>query len=162
MKLPDNDYQILQLKDEFYSAYNEIKYKEILKKQGRAYNCLLFQTHYDYFICIPYRTEISHKSAYHFRKSVRSRKHKSGLDYSKIIIVSDGNYMGNKDAVIDKDEFKETVEFFEKIKMEALKYVEDYVHHITGNKKLHPKEFERKYRYSTLRYFHKELGIRSC
>ena len=63
--------------------------KELLKKKERRYACLLIQSHYGYFICIPYRTEISHKYAYHFRKSSRSQKHRSGLDYTKIAIIKD-------------------------------------------------------------------------
>ncbi|MED9972286.1 MAG: hypothetical protein UE790_06615, partial [Lachnospira sp.] len=48
-----------------------------MKKNQRAYNCLLFQTHYDFFICIPYRTEIHHPYAFHFSKTKRSKAHKS-------------------------------------------------------------------------------------
>jgi len=64
MNLPENDYQILKLTNAFYSAYPNPPYTEILKKNQRAYNCLLFQSHYDYFICIPYRSEITHKYAF--------------------------------------------------------------------------------------------------
>ena len=46
ISLPDNDYQILRLTDAFYNAYPNPPYIEILKKKKRAYNCLLFQTHY--------------------------------------------------------------------------------------------------------------------
>ena len=73
-----------------------------MKKKQRAYNCLLFETHYTYFICIPFRSEISHPYAYHLKKSKRSQKHKSGLDYSKIVIIKNKNYVGNKDAVIEQ------------------------------------------------------------
>lgn len=55
MNLPQNDYQILRLTEHFYNAYPDPPYREVLKKNQRAYNCLLFQTHYDFFICIPYR-----------------------------------------------------------------------------------------------------------
>ena len=61
MNLQENDYQILKLTNAFYSAYPNPPYTEILKNNQRAYNCLLFQSHYDYFICIPYRSEITHK-----------------------------------------------------------------------------------------------------
>ncbi len=70
--LPENDYQIIKLTDDFYNTYPNTPYIEILKKKQRAYNCILFQTHYGYFICVPYRTEISHKYAYHFKNSARS------------------------------------------------------------------------------------------
>lgn len=37
MSIPDNDYQILKLTDVFYRSYPNPPYKEILKKQQRAY-----------------------------------------------------------------------------------------------------------------------------
>ena len=159
MSLPENDYQILKLTDEFFNAYPNPPYVEILKKRQRAYNCILFQTHYGYFICVPYRTEISHKYAYHFKNSIRSRMHKSGLDYTKIVIITDAKYIDTQDALIDKDEYNETMVNLEKIKSEALMFVEDYVLHIKKQKMLHPKEFKRRYLFSPLKYFHAEMGI---
>lgn len=159
MKLPENDYQILKLTDFFYDAYPNPPYKEILKKRQRAYNCLLFQTHYNYFICIPYRTEIRHSYAFHFKTTERARIHKSGLDYSKIVIIDKTQYIDSVDAIIDKDEFNETMVNLEKIKKEALDFVEDYVAHMRGGKRLHKREFDRRYSFSPLKYFHKELGI---
>jgi len=153
------DFQILKLEDSFFEKYPDPPFKEILKKRKRAYNCLLFQSHYDYFICIPFRTEISHPYAYHFKKSKRSLKHRSGLDYTKIIIVDKSEYIGSQDAIVDKDEYNETVVQMGKIQREALQYVEEYIAHIKGENLLHPMEFERKYGYSTLRYFQKELGV---
>ena len=159
MNLPENDYQILKLTDDFYNAYPNPSYKEILKKKQRAYNCLLFQTHYDYFICIPYRTEISHPYAFHFKTTARSKVHKSGLDYSKIVIIAKTEYIDSTDAIIDKDEFNETMMNLNRIKKEALDFVEDYVEHIKGIKLLHKREFIRRYGFSPLKYFQKELGI---
>ncbi len=159
MSLPESDYQILKLTDDFYKAYPDPPYKEILKKKQKAYNCLLFQTHYGYFICIPYRTEIRHQYAFHFTTTKRSTEHKSGLDYSKIVIVTKNDYIDSTDAVIDKDEFNETMVNLERIKREALNFVEDYVTHMKNTKKLHAKEFARRYNFSPLKYFHEELGI---
>ena len=159
MILPENDYQILKLTDVFYQAYPNPPYKEILKKNQRAYNCLLFQSHYDYFICIPYRSEINHKYAFHFSNTVRSRAHKSGLDYSKIVIIDKTEYIDSVSAIIDKNEFNETMVNLERIKKEALEFVEDYIFHMNGIKKLHKREFDRRYTFSPLQYFHNELGI---
>ena len=160
MSLPESDYQILKLTDVFYREYPNPLYNEILKKNNRAYNCLLFQSHYDYFICIPYRSEISHKYAFHFTNTTRSKEHKSGLDYSKIVIITKTDYIDSVDAIIDKDEFKETMVNLKQIKKEALDFVEDYVLHMKGIKMLHEREFERRYRFSSLKYFHRELGIK--
>ena len=38
MSLPESDYQILKLTDDFYNAYPDPPYREILKKKQRAYN----------------------------------------------------------------------------------------------------------------------------
>ena len=107
MRIPESDYQILKLTKLFYQKYPNPPFTEIVNKNNRAYNCLLFQSHYDYYICVPYRTEISHKYAFRFKKSKRSKIHKSGLDYTKIIIVSNGDFIDGKDVLIDKDEYKE-------------------------------------------------------
>lgn len=159
MNLPESEYQILKLTDTFYNAYPNPPYTEILKKKHRAYNCLLFQTHYDYYICIPYRTEIRHDYAFHFTTTARSRVHKSGLDYSKIVIITKSEYIDSVDAIIDKDEFNETMVNLERIKREALEFVEDYVEHIKGIRVLHKREFFRRYSFSPLKYFHNELSI---
>ncbi len=159
MNLPESDYQIIKLSDLFYEKYPNPPYVEIMKKGQRAYNCLLFETHYDYFICIPYRTEISHEYAFRFKKSVRSRSHKSGLDYTKIVIIAKTEYWDSSPAIIDQDEFKETMVHLRKIKSDALEFVEDYVGHQKGVKMLHPSEFRRRYTFSSLQYFHSELGV---
>jgi len=160
MRLPENDFQILKLTDEFYNNYPNPPYIEILEKRRRAYSCIIFQTHYDFFIAIPYRTEISHTYSYRFKTSARSRKHKSGLDYTKIVILGKTAYLDNKEAMIDRDEYKETIRNISRIKREALMFVERYMAHMNGTKKLHFKEFSRRYSYSPLKYFHKEMGIR--
>ena len=134
-------------------------YIEILKKKQRAYNCLIFQTHYNFFICVPYRSEISHKHGFFFKNTVRSTSHKSGLDYTKIVIVKNTNFLDTVDALIDKDEFKETIRNLNFIKKEALNFVEDYIAHNKKTKLLHKREYDSRYKFSSIQYFHKELGI---
>lgn len=155
----DYVYQILNLTDDFYKDYPTNKYSEIMKKRERPYNCLLLQSHYDYFMCIPYRSNINHNNAYLFKNSMRSRINKSGLDFSKMIIIKNLKYIGTSNVVIDKDEYNETYHNIEKIVNNAEKYVDTYVDYLMNKKAMHEKEFERKYRFSTLKYFHKELNI---
>ena len=159
LSLPESDSQILRLSEKFYRDYPNPPYKEILKKKASGYNCLLFQTHYEYFICIPYRTEIQHRYAYKFKNSYRSQKHNSGLDYSKMVIIKDADYLDDKKTLIDRDEYKETMINLGKIKKDALKFLEEYINHMQGQKLLHTKEFTRRYQYSSLQYFHSILGI---
>lgn len=74
-------------------------------------------------------------------------------------IVIDPQYIDKKPALIDKDEFNETMINIDKIVSSALKYVDTYIDHVSDRNRIHEKEFLRKYKYSTLPYFHRELGI---
>lgn len=159
MDLLEFDFQILRLTDKFFEDYSSRGYPEIMSKKGRGYNCLLIETHYDFFICVPYRTEIRHKYAYHFENSKRSREHCSGLDYTKMVIIKNPLYISSTDTVIDKDEYIETKRGIYKIVKGALSFLEDYIGHHTGRKKLDKNEYEKRYRYSSLKYFHEELSL---
>ena len=155
----DSDFDILRLTDKFFTDYPIAIYRELMGKQKRAYNCLLFQSHYDYFICVPYRSEINHDNAFFFTESKRSVSHRSGLDYSKIIIISDLEYLDDVRPIIDNDEYRETLRNIERIKQEALLYVDDYVKIRHEEIEISNKQYRKKYRYSTLPYFHPELGL---
>ena len=155
----DYDYQILKLTKKFYDTHKAEQYPELLLKNSRSYNCLFIDLYDDYYICVPYRTDIRHKNAYKFTHSRRSRQHQSGLDYTKIVIAKDSAFLGTESSVIDDDEYKETVENMERIVSEVIKFINAYLMHHTGVQKLNPKQYERKYKYSSLQYFHKELGI---
>ena len=72
-------------------------------------------------------------------------KSQSGLDYSKIIIITKTNYLDSTDAIVDKDEYNETMINLERIKKDALYYVEEYMECMNGKRKLHKKMFDRKY-----------------
>lgn len=83
------------------------------------------------------------------------------MDYSKIIIITDEKYIGTTDAVVDQDEYNETRDNIGYIKNDAQKYIDDYVDYLSGRQtKYDKREFERTYKYSTLQYFHNELGIK--
>lgn len=153
------DFQILKLSKDFYRYYDKVNFPEILLKSGRSYNCLLIQSHYGYFICIPYRSEINHPFAFKFKNTKRSKKHNSGLDYTKIIIIDKPEFITSKSSVIDKDEYMKTKRFINVIKSEAMAYVDNYINHMKNIKMIEAKEFDRKYRRSTLKYFHHELNI---
>ena len=130
-------------------------------KQGRPYTCLLVDSHDGYFICIPFRSSIHHKNAYFFKGTIRSRQTRSGLDYSKIVIISNLDYIdSSSNPVVDQDEFTEMMIHLPQIVNEALSYVNTYVSHINGTSSLHPKKFSRLYGFSTLAYFHDILGVK--
>lgn len=158
MKANEVEYEVYRLSNDFYIDYNNATCPEILEKNTRAYNCLVLKTKEDYFVCIPYRTEIRHGNAYKFKTSKRSRIHNSGLDYSKIVIIKDNKYIGNA-TVVDKDEYKETRNNITRIANEANEYIDEYIAYQNGVSKLSKEELRRRYEYTSLAYFHEELGL---
>ena len=154
------DSQIYLLSSKFMHDYPVELYPELMYKMGRPYTCLLIDTHDDFFICVPFRSNIQHKNAYLFKNTARSRHSRSGLDYTKIVLIKDGRYINSASkAVVDQDEYIETMRNLSQIAREADDYVDSYVNHIQEISPLHPRDFLRKYRYSTLPYFHDILGI---
>lgn len=88
---------IYSLSHKFYST----QYPEIAVKKRRPYSCLLLEYIDGIIICIPFRSHVHHKFAYHFKHSVRSKRTKSGLDYTKTVL----EYIDNTTkAVVDQDE----------------------------------------------------------
>lgn len=154
--------QVYLLSTKFCSSYPNSIYPELMYKQGRPYTCLLIDSHDGYFICVPFRSSITHKSAFLFKSSVLSRRTKSGLDYSNTVIITDTEYIDSStSAIVDQDEYREMMVNMPRIVSEVNYYLDTYINHIEGRKVIHPRDFKRLYRYSTLKYFHKELGL-SC
>lgn len=152
------DVEVRYLTAQFLNDYPQTTCPELERKPNRRYACLLVDTHQGYFICVPFRSRVQHKNGFRFRNSNRSRRTPSGLDYSKIVLVSEMDYVGAP-AVVDQDEYKETMQNIRKIVEEACEYIERYVKHVTGEKVLHEREYQRRYGMSSLPYFHDVLGI---
>lgn len=143
----------------FVRDYPHSVYPELLLKQGRPYTCLLIACR-DYIACIPFRSSIQHRNAYLFTSSRRSQRTKSGLDYTKMVLLKNLDYIDfTVHPVVDQDEYREMMQQIRRITREAEVYIGGYVEHRKGTVCLHPREFQRKYQYSTLKYFHDILGI---
>ena len=76
-----------------------------------------------------------------------------------MVIVTNQEFINEGIVVVDQDEYKEVIYNIGKIVDSVIKFVDDYVEHIKGIKKLHEREFERRYYFSSLKYFEKELGL---
>ena len=94
------EFCIKKLSKKFYQRYPSKMYEEILSKEDRPYSCLLVKQH-GYLICVPFRTEIRHKYAYHFQTSERSRKYHSGLDFTKVVIVTNQEFIMHLQIILD-------------------------------------------------------------
>ena len=102
------DSQVYLLSEQFVANYPPDRYPEIMHKQGRPYACLLIDTHDGFFICVPFRSSISHSNAFLFTGTERSKRSRSGLDYSKIAIIKNCDYIDLQTAaVVDQDEYNE-------------------------------------------------------
>lgn len=146
--------EIRNLSAKFYFVYSHSKFPEIEYKRNRPYACLLIEYLDDILICVPFRSHVRHPYAYHFKNSVRSRNNRSALDYSKSVLIKDVSYLEqNKQAVVDQDEYTEVVANLPRIAREVYKYVADYQADLNGSRKLHPREWQRRYGMSTLPYF---------
>lgn len=149
---------IYSLTAQFYIDYPKSKYPEIAVKKDRPYSCLLVEYMDDIFICIPFRSHVRHKYAYHFKNSVRSQHCQSGLDYTKAVLVRNYDYLDTSTpAVVDQDEYKEAMQNLPRIVREVYEYISDYKDDLNDVKKLHPREWQRRYGMSTLPYFNNLL-----
>ena len=115
----------------------------------------------DYYICVPFRSHIHHKNAFLFKNTERSKTDSSGLDYSKTVLIRPEDYDKYliENAVVDTDEYKAVRMNIYKIEKQISKYIEGYVKSVSDFENADKKSFERKYKYSTLKYFHDILGI---
>lgn len=64
-----------------------------------------------------------------------------------------------ENAVVDTDEYKAVRMNIYKIEKQISKYIEGYVKSVSDFENADKKSFERKYKYSTLKYFHDILSI---
>ena len=105
---------------------------------------------------VPFRTNVKHNNCYKFRTSSRPTNTITGLDYSKAVVVNDDKYIGDP-ARINDMEYTELDANYHIIIKQFTSFVKGYVKLINGTLN----EYQRKnYQYTTLKYFHNELGIR--
>ncbi len=150
------NYEIRLLSPQFYIDYNVAKYPEMEDKEFRPFLVLLVKIENNTF-AIPFRTNIKHKYCYKFSNSNRNTLTSTALDYSKAVIVNDTRYIGDS-ATIDQKEFVElsskSIFIINKFKNFVLKYKK-----IMLEPAKYPYEFDALSKYSTLKYFHNELGL---
>lgn len=149
-------YEIKLLSEQFYNDYNISYYPEMEDKQSRPFLVLLVKID-DNTFAIPFRTNIKHKYCYKFTNTNRSTNTSTALDYSKAVIVNDSKYIGSA-ATIDQREFVE-------LSSKSIFIINKFKNFIQKYKKImnEPAKYSYEYdllsKYSTLKYFHRELGL---
>jgi len=138
----------------FYSEFSH--YAEILNKANRPYYVAVM-TLDGLTYAVPLRSNINHK--YCFIADDPNGQN-SGLDYSKAVVITDiAKYIDPAEVTIRRHEYDVFKQNEPIIKKQFSSYVESY-----------KKEFRRRQknpllpesplcRYTTLKYFHKELGL---
>ena len=140
----NKDFKICILSDKFYRDYPIEKYPELEQKSGRPFLIMLVMI-LDKLFAIPFRTNIKHKYAYIFKESNRMTYNKTGLDYTKAVLIEKLSYLG-RTAIVDNKEFQELNKHFYEIQLGFKRYLLKYY----KQKKFVNLEKD----YSTLQYFH--------
>ena len=135
------------------------QYPEIMRKNKRPHACLVIETRL-YSICVPFRSRITHNNAFLFTHTARAGRTRSGLDYGKLVLIEDETYIDTASpAIVDQDEYAAMRSNLDRIVREVVAYIEAYALHVQGTAVLPPREYARRYRYSTLPYFHPILRL---
>lgn len=150
----NKSYKINYLSEQFYIDYDKTNYPEIESKSDRPYMVMLIQIENNTF-AVPFRTRITHKHSYRFSNTSRITDKATGLDFTKAVIVNDSKYIGAPARVDDAEYNELDINHYIIIKR-FKRYITEYVKYKKG---LLPPQVAGNYKYSTLKYFHKELGI---
>lgn len=150
----NKSYKLNYLSEAFYAKYNSTDYPEIEHKIGRPYMVMLIKIN-DNTFAVPFRTNIKHKQSYKFKSTDRATNSSTGLDFTKAVIVNNISYIGTEARIGDKEYIELDTKHYIIIKR-FKKYVDDY---IKLKNSLLPQQVAVNYKYSTLKYFHRELGI---
>lgn len=149
-----NNYKLNYLSAAFYATYDSVRFPEIENKDSRPYIVVLVKVENNTF-AVPFRTNVKHNNCYKFKTSTRPTNTVTGIDYTKAVIVNDSNYIGSAARINDK-EYNELDANFHIILKEFSQYVKGYIKYMSGRKGEYNRQ---KYMFTTLKYFHKELGI---
>ena len=129
------------------------------KGKKRGYGVIIVEFNYLTF-AIPLRSNLTHKAVY-VTKEMRHQKEvvKKGLDFSKALLISKPSYISSDNFNIPPDEHTLLQEKEHFISAKFGKYIERYIHAVRKPDKniLNSPE----YRYTTLQYYHVDLGIKS-
>jgi protein AbiQ len=138
----------------FYAAYSQCS--EILTKEERPYYVLILEVG-GVTYAIPLRSHISHQYCFIADNSDGENK---GLDYSKAVVIADREkYLDPAPVTIRQNEFNVLKQQEFLIQKQFSSYVQSYKKEILRRQKNPAFPVSGLCRYSSLQYFHKELGL---
>jgi len=126
-----------------------------ISNKCRGYDVVIINLYLEKDLCfgIPLRSRITHGAAY--ITNITNEKNQ-GLDYSKALLLQEA-YISNDPFKIPNEEHKKILNHSEFIKGQFQKYVEKYIKAVNQSDNNVIKSEE--YKNTTLKNYHKELGI---
>ncbi len=138
----------------FYAQFNHCE--EILTKEERPYYVLLLELD-SLTYAIPLRSHITHPYCF---IADSSTDQKSGLDYSKAVVITDSaQYIDPAPVTIRQHEYNFLKQREYLIKKQFSSYVASYKKEIRRRRKNPALPVSALCRYASLKYFHRELGL---
>jgi protein AbiQ len=144
---------IRPLKQDFYNQLVVGKPQVLQKDRGYGIVTITINT---LTYAIPLRSNLNHKNGFKtIAINIRGNISWNGLDYSKALIVQPDNIESVSFKTKDQKEFDKIQENKDKIKSEFEEYVSNYIESVRTGKST----TDNRFKFSTLQYFHSELGI---
>jgi len=138
----------------FYAQFSHCE--EILTKEERPYYVLLLELD-GLTYAIPLRSHITHPFCF---VADNSTDQKSGLDYSKAVVITDSaQYIDPAPVTIRQHEYDFLKQREYLIKKQFSSYVASYKKEIRRRQENPELPVSALCRYASLKYFHKELGL---
>jgi len=138
----------------FYAQFSRCE--EILTKEERPYYVLLLELD-GLTYAIPLRSHITHPYCF---VADSSTGQKSGLDYSKAVVITDSaQYVDPAPVTIRRHEYNFLKQREYLIKKQFSSYVASYKKEIRRHQKNPALPVSALCRYASLKYFHRELGL---
>ena len=139
------------LSQRFYDEYSAELYPEIQRKTNRPYLVVIVEIR-DITFAIPLRHHIMHRYSF-----ITNRTERWGLDYSKAVIISRPEFIEkpNRPITINQSEYVKITDRKKYIQSKFEQFLNTYERAVLRGTPL----VEPVLQYSTLQYFHQELGL---
>lgn len=136
------------IKEDAYNRLSEGRNQVLTKDRGYG---VIYLPIGEMIFALPLRSNLNHPNGF---KTVLVGKSWNGIDYSKALIVKSDDLEIEAFKTRTDDEYQKIKNNKEKIKKEFFKYLEEYITSVSAGKPMH-----QKFKFTTLQYFHEELGI---
>ena len=139
------------LSQHFYTEYPPEQYPEMQRKVNRPYLVIIIEIR-DITFAVPLRHHIAHNYSF-----ITNRAERWGVDFSKAVVVSRPDFIEspNRPIMIERNEYDKIIENRKYIQSKFEKFLNKYERAILNNTPLNDPILK----YSTLQYFHNELGL---